>query len=57
MFGFRMPSLKRRITSRLSLSRIIRAKVRVPRGVALLTSPKKSIYNRVYNKTTVPVIK
>lgn len=56
-FGLRTPSLKGRISSRLSVKRMIRSKVRVPKGFGLLTNPKKAIYNRVYNRTTVSVDK
>lgn len=39
--GIRTPSLKGRISSRLSVKRMIRSKVRVPKGLGLVTNPKK----------------
>lgn len=56
-FGFRTPSIKRSISARTT-SRAKRAIKRaiIPgygrKGMGLLTNPKKSIYNRVYRKTT-----
>jgi hypothetical protein len=59
--GFRKPSLSKRIAARTSVKRMIRAKVRAPKGLGLLTNPKKAIYNRVYRRTslgcvTLPVL-
>lgn len=52
-FGFRTPSLKRSISARTT-GRAKRAII--PgygrRGIGLLTNPKKSLYNRVYRRTT-----
>lgn len=56
-FGFRTPSIKRSISARTT-GRAKRAIKRaiipgyVRKGMGLLTNPKKSIYNRVYRKTT-----
>ena len=56
-FGFRTPSIKRSISARTT-GRVKRAIKRaiIPgygrKGMGLLTNPKKSIYNRVYRKTT-----
>lgn len=52
-FHIRRPSLKGRIAARFSVKRMIRAKVRAPRGLGLLTNPKKAIYNRMYRRRTV----
>lgn len=54
-FGVRTPSLKKRIAARTSVKRMVRAKVRVPKGYGMLTNPKKAMYNKVYNKTSVSV--
>ena len=56
-FGIRIPSLKRRIAARTSIKRIIRhsAGLKMPRGMGFLTSPKRALYNKVYNKTSVSV--
>ena len=55
-FGMRRFSLKGRISARTSISRRIRAKVRVPRGYGWLTNPKKALYNRVYRRTTFSLL-
>ena len=53
-FGFRVPSLKKRISSRTSVKRYVRNNLglKAPRGWGWLTNPKKAAYNRVYNRTT-----
>ena len=53
-FGFRRPSLKKRIAARTSLKRYVRNNLgmKAPRGWGWLTNPKKAAYNRVYNRTT-----
>ena len=53
-FGFRVPSLKKRISARLSLKRYIRHNMglKMPRGTGIISNPKKAIYNKVYRKTT-----
>ena len=56
-FGFRVPSLKKRIAARTSLKRVVRHSlgVKAPKGMGFLTNPKKALYNKVYNKTTIGV--
>ena len=53
-FGFRVPSLKKRISARTSLKRYVRNNLglKAPRGWGWLTNPRKAAYNRVYNRTT-----
>ena len=53
-FGFRVPSLKKRLSSRTSLKRAVRHSLglKAPRGWGWLTNPRKAAYNRVYNTTT-----
>ena len=53
-FGFRIPSIKKRIAARTSVKRIIRHNLglKAPRGLGWITDPKKAQYNRVYNKTS-----
>ncbi len=53
-FGFRTPSLKRRIAARTSLKRYVRHSMglKMPRGYGFVTNPKKALYNKVYRKTT-----
>lgn len=54
-FGFRKPSLTKRLAARTSLKRYVRHSLglKAPRGWGWLTNPKKAAYNRVYNRTTV----
>jgi hypothetical protein len=53
-FGFRIPSLTKRIAARTSVKRFIRHNLgfKAPRGIGWITNPKKALYNRVYNKTS-----
>lgn len=53
-FGFRTPSLKKRIAARTSLKRYVRHSLgfKAPKGFGWLTNPKKAAYNKVYNKTS-----
>lgn len=53
-FGFRKPSLKKRISARTSPKRFIRQNLgfKAPRGYGWLTNPEKYAYNKVYNKTS-----
>jgi len=53
-WGFRTPSLKKRISARLSWKRYARHSLglKAPRGWGWLTDPKKAIYNRIYRRTT-----
>lgn len=53
-FGFRVPSLKKRLSARTSLKRYVRHSLglKAPRGWGWLTNPRKATYNRVYNRTT-----
>src|SRR5258706_14836887 len=58
-FGYRKPSLNKRIAARTSLKRYVRNSLglKAPRGWGWLTNPKKAAYNRVYNRTTIPADK
>ena len=53
-FGFRIPSLTKRISARTSVKRIVRHNLgfKAPRGMGWITDPKKALYNKVYNKTS-----
>lgn len=53
-FGYRKPSLKKRIAARTSLKRVVRHNLgfKAPRGLGWLTNPKKAAYNKVYNNTS-----
>lgn len=53
-WGFRKPSLKKRIAARTSIKRYVRHSLglKAPRGMGWITNPRKAAYNRVYNRTT-----
>jgi hypothetical protein len=53
-FGFRVPSIKKRIAARTSVKRIIRHNLgfKAPRGWGWVTNPNRALYNKVYNKTS-----
>jgi hypothetical protein len=54
-FGFRKPSIKKRLAARTSWKRVVRHNLglKAPRGWGWLTNPKKAAYNRIYNRTTL----
>lgn len=58
-FGIRTPSLKKRVAARTSWKRFARHSLglKAPRGMGFLTNPKKAVYNRVYNRTSISVDK
>ena len=53
-FGFRVPSITKRIAARTSPARFVRHNlgIKAPRGMGWVTNPKKFAYNKVYNKTS-----
>ncbi len=53
-FGFRIPSITKRIAARTSLKRVVRHNLglKAPRGLGWITNPKKALYNKVYNRTS-----
>jgi len=53
-FGYRKPSLKKRIAARTSFKRFVRHSLgfKAPRGWGWVTDPRKAAYNRVYNRTS-----
>ena len=55
--GLRKPSLKKMISSRTSVKRIVKNSLglKAPRGYGWLTNPKKAAYNRVYNRTSFSI--
>ena len=57
-FGFRKPSLKKRIAARTSWKRVVRHNlgVKAPRGWGWLTNPKRAAYNRSYNKSSFDLL-
>ena len=54
-FGIRKPSPKKMLAARLSWKRFLRHNLglKVPRGWGWLTNPKKALYNRIYNRTSI----
>ena len=60
--GFRSPSVSRSIKARTTgkLTRSIKRNINPlygKKGTGYINNPKKAIYNQIYNKTTMPVIK
>ena len=55
-FGFRRPSLRKRIASRTSWKRYVRHSLglKMPRGYGLLTNPRRALSNRMYHRATRP---
>jgi len=53
-FGFRKPSLKKRISARTSIKRQVvhRAGIKMPRGYGWIRNPKKYAYNKIYKRTS-----
>ena len=53
-FGFRIPSVTKRIAARTSVKRMVQNELglKAPRGFGWITNPKKAMYNRVYNRTS-----
>jgi hypothetical protein len=53
-FGFRIPSISKRIAARTSVKRIVKNELglKAPRGYGWVTNPKKFVYNKVHNKTS-----
>jgi hypothetical protein len=53
-FGFRIPSLRKRIAARTSWKRYVRNSLglKAPRGWGWITNPHKALYNRIYRRTT-----
>jgi hypothetical protein len=53
-FGFRRPSITKRIAARTSWKRFVRHSLgfKAPRGWGWLTNPRRAAYNRLYNRTT-----
>jgi len=58
-FGFRKPSIKKRISSRTSIKRqfVHRAGIKMPKGLGWMRSPKKFAYNKVYTRLTFDIFK
>ena len=58
-FGIRKPSLKKRVTARISPKRQIvhRAGIKMPRGKGWVRNPKKYAYNKVYRRTSFDIFK
>jgi len=54
-FGIRKPSLRKSVSARISLKRVVRHKMglKAPRGMGFAMHPKKAVYNRVYSRTSI----
>ncbi|MBK5252821.1 MAG: hypothetical protein JJE29_09350 [Peptostreptococcaceae bacterium] len=57
--GIRKPSLKKRVSARISPKRQIvhRMGIKMPRGYGCIRNPKKFAYNKVYKKTSFDIFK
>lgn len=59
-FGIRKPSIKKSISARTTgrLNRAVKKAI-LPgygkKGMGWITNPKKAIYNKIYNKTTIGI--
>ncbi len=55
---FRTPSLRGRVSARLSPKRFIRHRLglKAPRGWGWVTNPKRAAYNRLYNRSSIGCI-
>ncbi|SEQ83682.1 hypothetical protein SAMN05216548_10853 [Faunimonas pinastri] len=53
--GVRKPSIRKSIAARTSLKRTVQNELglKAPRGYGWITHPRKALYNRIYNRTTV----
>ncbi|NBG86928.1 hypothetical protein [Isachenkonia alkalipeptolytica] len=58
-FGIRKPSMKKRVSARISPKRQIvhRAGIKMPRGKGWARNPKKYAYNKVYRRTSFDIFK
>lgn len=58
-FGFRKPSLRKRILARTSIKRqaVHLAGIKMPRGYGWIRNPKKYAYNKVYNRTSFDIFR
>ena len=56
-FGIRKPSLKKSLSAKFSVKRRVKNALglRAPKGMGVITNPKKYIYNKVYNKTSFSI--
>ncbi len=57
-FGFRVPSIKKRVSARTSVKRLARHNlgIKAPKGMGIITNPKKALYNAAYSRTTIPLL-
>ncbi len=55
-FGFRKPSLRKRLAARTSPGRFVRNNLgrKAPRDWGWITNPRRAAYNRLYTRTTRP---
>lgn len=54
-FGIRTPSIAKSFAARTSWKRIVqnRLGIKAPRGYGWFTNPKRALYNRIYNRTSM----
>ena len=53
-FGFRKSSIIKSLAAKFSLKRKLKnsLSLRLPKNLRLIINPKKTIYNKIYNKTS-----
>ncbi len=58
-FGIRKPSMKKRVSARISPKRQVvqRGGIKMPRGKGWVRNPKKYAYNKVYRRTSFDIFK
>ena len=56
-FGVRKPSIKKSLAASFSVKKKVKnaLKIKAPKGLGVVTNPKKAVYNKVYNKTSVSI--
>jgi hypothetical protein len=54
-FGIRKPSIRKVFAARTSPARFVRHSLglKAPRGYGWITNPRRALYNRIYNRTTI----
>jgi hypothetical protein len=54
-FGIRKPSIRKVVAARTSPARFVRHNLglKAPRGFGWVTNPRRALYNRIYNRTSV----
>jgi hypothetical protein len=56
-FGIRKPSIKKSLAASFSVKKKVKnaLKIKALKGLGVVTNPKKAVYNKIYNKTSVSI--